>query len=205
LLKDLTIIDYLAKTASGDPTPGGGSIAALCAAAAAGLSEMVANLTVGKKEYESVAAAMKQTAAAASELRNKMIAAIDRDPEAYNTVMAAFKLPKSTDEEKRRRVRAIQDALKDAAIIPMGVAEDAYQIMKLAQAVIAKGNRNAVTDGAVAVMAARTAALGAIYNVKINLRSIKDKAFVQKLSQKTRALENKIHAKEKEILAEADL
>ncbi len=205
MLKDLTLIEYLEKTASGEATPGGGSIAALCAAAAASLTEMVANLTVGKKSYLSVEAEMNDIAKKVSEYREKLIRAIDEDPEAYNQVMTAFKLPKGTHAEITRRNQAIQDGLKNAALVPMGVAEDAYQIMGIAEKAITKGNKNAITDGLVAVMTARTAALAALYNVRINLDSITESEFVEALSQKAGALEEQVKEKEEEILAAAQL
>ena len=201
MLKDLTLTEYLEKTASGEATPGGGSIAALCAAAAAGLTEMVANLTVGKKGYQSVEADMKTIAEAVSEKREKFIQAIDEDPEAYNQVMAAYRLPKGTDAEIELRNQAIQEGLKNAARVPMRVAEEAFKMMGLVENAIQKGNKNAVTDGLVAVMAARTAALAAIFNVKINLDSITDSAFVAQLSEKTEVLEKQVIKREKEILA----
>ena len=205
MLKDLTLNEYLEKTASGEATPGGGSIAALCAAAAAGLTEMVANLTVGKKGYQSVEAEMKTIAEVVSEKREKFIQAIDEDPEAYNQVMAAYRLPKGTDAEIELRNQAIQEGLKNAARVPMRVAEEAFKMMGLVENAIQKGNKNAVTDGLVAVMAARTAALAAIFNVKINLDSITDSAFVAQLSEKTDALEKQVIKREKEILAAAGL
>ena len=205
MLKDLTLIEYLEKTASGDATPGGGSIAALCAAAAAGLTEMVANLTVGKKSYQSVEAEMNNIAQKVSEYREKLIRAIDEDPEAYIQVMTAFKLPKGTQAEIKHRNRAIQDGLKNAALVPMGVAEDAFQIMGIAEKAITKGNKNAITDGLVAVMTARTAALAALYNVRINLDSITDSEFVKALSQKAGVLEKQVKEREEEILAAAQL
>jgi len=201
LLKNLTLTEYFEKTASGEPVPGGGSIAALSAAAAASLSEMVANLTIGKKGYESVDAEMKEIAEAASGLRDKLIHDIDNDPEAYQQVMAAFKLPKMTEDEKNRRARAIQDGLKNAALIPMGVAEDAFKTLELIEKVVKKGNINAVTDGAVAAMLARTAVMAALYNVKVNLASIKDDVFVEKLTRKVQILERQVVIKEKEILS----
>ena len=201
MLKDLTLSEYLEKTASGEATPGGGSIAALCAAAAAGLTEMVANLTIGRKKYQSVEAEMKDIAGAVSDYREKLIQAIDEDPEAYNQVMTAFKLPKETEAEIEHRNQAIQDGLKNAALVPMRVAEKAFQIMQIAEKAITKGNKNAITDGLVAVMAARTAALAALYNVRINLDSINDSAFVEKLSQKASSLEEQVQEREKEILA----
>jgi formiminotetrahydrofolate cyclodeaminase len=205
VLKDLTLTEYLKKTASGDATPGGGSIAAMSAAAAASLVEMVANLTIGKKGYESVESEMKEIARAATTIREKCVDAIDKDPEAYNEVMAAYKLPKNTEAEKQRRSRAIQDGLKNATRIPLSVAEDALQIMKLAARAIEKGNKNAATDGAVAAMTARTALLGAVYNVKTNLSAINDTDFVQSLSQKVQTLESQVVKKEKQILASVDI
>ena len=205
MLKDLTLIEYLEKTASGKATPGGGSIAALCAAAAAGLTEMVANLTVGKKNYRSVEAEMNDIAKKVTEYREKLIRAIDEDPEAYNQVMTAFKLPKGTHAEIKRRNQAIQDGLKNAALVPMGVAEDAYQIMGIAEKALTKGNKNAITDGLVAVMTARTAALAALYNVRINLDSITESEFVEALSQKAGALEEQVRKREEEILAAVQL
>ena len=201
MLKDLTLIEYLEKTASGEATPGGGSIAALCAAAAAGLTEMVANLTVGKKSYRSVEAEMNDIAKKVSEYREKLIRAIDEDPKAYNQVMTAFKLPKGTHAEIKRRNQAIQDGLKNAALVPMAVAEDAFQIMGIAEKAIIKGNKNAITDGLVAVMTARTAALAALYNVWINLDSITESEFVEALSQKATALEEQVRKREEEITA----
>ena len=133
MLKDLTLTEYLEKTASGEATPGGGSIAALCAAAAAGLTEMVANLTVGKKGYQSVETEMKDIAETVSDCREKFIQAIDDDPEAYNQVMAAYKLSKGSDAEIKLRNQAIQEGLKNAARVPMGVAEDAFKIMGYAE------------------------------------------------------------------------
>ena len=116
-------------------------------------------------------------------------------------MLAAFKLPKETDDEKKQRSDAIQLAFKTAAKVPMSVARDALIIMDLASRAIARGNPNAVTDGAVAVLAARTAALAAAYNVKINLGAITDSDFVGELSREVEDLEKKAIRKEKEILA----
>jgi formiminotetrahydrofolate cyclodeaminase len=177
----------------------------MSAAAAASLVEMVANLTIGKKGYESVESEMKEIGQAATTLRKKCINAIDKDPEAYNQVMAAYKLPKNTEAEKQHRSQAIQDGLKNAARIPLSVAEDALKIMDLAARAIEKGNKNAATDGAVAAMTARTAALGAVYNVKINLSTITDSDFVQTLSQKVQTLESQVENRKKQVLTAVDI
>ena len=201
MLADLKTTDFINQTAAGTPVPGGGSVSALSAALAAALTEMVANLTAGKKGYEAVEKEMQEVAAAVKELRQKLISEIDNDSNAYNDVLAAFKLPKTTEQENERRRQAIQDAMKNAARVPLGVAFDALQVMDLAETVITSGNRNAVTDGAVGVMLGRTAALGALYNVKINLASVKDEAFVEEMMREVNKLQSRVQEREKEILS----
>jgi formiminotetrahydrofolate cyclodeaminase len=201
LLANLKITEYLERAAAGTAVPGGGSVAALNAALAAGLTEMVANLTIGKKGYEAVAEEMNDIAGKSTELREKLTAAIDRDAEAYSEVMAAFKLPKATDQEKGLRKPAIQKAFKHAALVPLEVAKHAVKVIDLAGRAVDSGNKNAVTDGLVAAMNARTAALAALYNVKINLSSIEDDEFVKKLTREINDLEQQAKSKEQKILA----
>ncbi len=201
MLVDDKITEYLEKAAAGTAVPGGGSVAALNGALAAGLTEMVANLTIGKKGYEAVEEDMKALADKASQLRKKLTAAIDQDADAYTEVMAAYKLPKTTDEETSLRKQKIQDAIKHAALVPLEVARDALAVIDLAGRAIRKGNKNAASDGAVAAMNARTAALAAIYNVKINLSSIQDNSFVEKLAQEVEGLQNQAAEKENEALS----
>ena len=201
MLANMTIKEYLEKTASNTAVPGGGSGAALSAAVAASLVEMVAKLTIDKKGFEEVQAQMKKIVKRASESRQKLTEQIDRDSDAYNQVMTAYKLPRKTEEEKKLRSEAIQNGLKQAALVPLGVAQDALVIIELARKVVAKGNRNAVTDGAVGAMLARTAAMGALFNVKINLSAIKDSDFVSEVSAIITQLEEEILIKEEKILA----
>jgi len=200
LLKDLTITEFLQQTASSEPLPGGGCTAALNAALAASLTEMVANLTIGRREFEAVEDEMINIAETAATLRKKLQNEIDNDAHAYREVLAAFKLPKNTEEEKNRRSDAIQQAFKTAATVPLGVARDALKTMDLASRAIAKGNQNAVTDGAVGVLVSRAAVLAAIYNVKVNLSAIKDPDFVEALAREVEALEGQAIEKEKQIL-----
>ena len=194
MLVDLTIKGFLAETAGSAPVPGGGSISALNGAIATALTEMVANLTIGKKKYADVEGQMRTIATEAAIIRERLIRDIDRDSEAYDRVFAAFKLPKETEEEKAERSRVIQDATKQAAMVPMEVAEEI--IIYVAH----KGNRNAVTDACVAMMTARTCVLGALLNVRINLTSIKDEAFVKRMSEKADFLESEAIRIEKKLL-----
>ena len=200
MLKDLTITEFLQQTASSEPLPGGGCTAALNAALAASLTEMVANLTIGREEFEAVEDEMKEIAQTAADLSKKLQNDIDNDAQAYREVLAAFKLPKNTDAEKKQRAAAIQEAFKTAATVPLGVARDALKIMDLASRAITKGNQNALTDGAVGVLVSRAAALAAIYNVKVNLSAIKDPVFVKELTREVEALKGQVTKKEKQIL-----
>jgi formiminotetrahydrofolate cyclodeaminase len=201
VLTNQKITVFLEKTASGTPVPGGGSVSALSAALGAGLAEMVANLTIAKKGYEAVENEMKETAETLKNLREKLVTEVDKDSNAYKDVLTAFKLPKETQEDKEQRSEAIQNAMKNAARVPLGVAYDSLQVMDLAEKVIRNGNRNAASDGAVGTMMARTAVLGALFNVKINLASVKDQAFVEELTREVNKLESRVHEREAEILS----
>lgn len=200
MLMDLPVKDLLKQTASDHPVPGGGSISALAAAFAAGLVEMVAGLTIEKKGYEKQSTTMKNMLDSAAGLRGKTIRSVDEDAEAYNAAFQAFKLPEKTDAEKSARKKAIQDGLKQAAQVPLEVAKCGWQILCLAETAVKKGNRNAITDGVVAAMMARSAILGALFNVKINLQSIKDPNFVAGILKQVETLKKKTTEKEKSIL-----
>lgn len=201
MLTNQKITDFLEKTAAGTAVPGGGSVSALSAALGAGLAEMVANLTIAKKGYEAVESEMQAIAETLQTLREKLTTEVDKDSNAYKGVLAAFKLPKNTEAEKEMRAATIQDAMKNAARVPLGVAYDALQVMDLAEKAIRNGNRNAVSDGAVGTMMARTAVLGALFNVKINLASVKDEAFVEEMMREVNQLESRVHEREAEILS----
>ena len=205
MLAELTIKEFLEKIASNSPAPGGGSVAALSAALAASLTEMVAKLTIGKKGYEAVEDEMKAVARDAVKFKHKLVQAIDKDSDAYKDVITAIKLPGSTGAEKRNREKAIQNGLKQATLIPMAIAEDAARVMELAGRAIAKENKNTIPDGAVGVMMAKTAILSALYNAKINLSSIKDNTFIEKISRQIKGLEAKVLGREKELLSDVNL
>lgn len=200
MLAELSVKDFLAKTAGSDPVPGGGSVAALNAALASALTEMVANLTIGKKKYEDKEALMKKIASSASNYMVSFVRDIDADSDAYNKVFEAFKLPKETDEEKALRSEEIQTATKIAAEIPMEVARKAFEMMDIIAQVAESGNQNAITDACVAIMTARTAVLGALLNVKINLSSIKDVEYVALMTQEANYLEKEAIQKESRLL-----
>ena len=200
MLAELTVKEFLDKVAGSDPVPGGGSIAALNGAVASALTAMVAGLTVGKKGYEEHEELMKHISRLSIGQQELFVEYIDRDSEAYDRVFGCFKLPKTTDEEKAARSAAIQEATRFAALIPMQVARNACELMEIIADVARLGNRNAITDACVAMMAARSAVLGALLNVRINLASLKDTAFVHELKREACRLEQLACTREKELL-----
>ncbi len=199
-LQDLTVKEFIDKVTGNDPVPGGGSVSALNGSLAASLAAMVANLTVGRKKYAEVNDEMEELSARLTGLSAQLLNDVDRDAEAYDRVFAAFKLPKEKDEEKAVRTEAIQRETKYAAQVPMEVARTAHAMLPLIDTVARKGNSNAVTDACVAMMCTRTAVLGALLNVRINLTSITDEAFVKEMSAEAERLERETLAAEQQVL-----
>ena len=185
-LQDLTVKEFIDKVTGNDPVPGGGSVSALNGSLAASLAAMVANLTVGRKKYAEVNDEMEELSARLTGLSAQLLNDVDRDAEA--------------DEEKAVRTEAIQRETKYAAQVPMEVARTAHAMLPLIDTVARKGNSNAVTDACVAMMCARTAVLGALLNVRINLTSITDEAFVKEMSAEAERLERETLAAEQQVL-----
>ncbi len=201
MFADLTIKSFLDNVASGEPTPGGGSVSALCGTLSAALAEMVARLTIGKVNDKVIEEKMSEILETASKLRKVFAEDIDRDSAAYEAVMKAYKMPKETDREKKDRQNAVQEALKEAARVPLEVAEMGIRTLSLVEILVKEGNQNAITDAAVAALMARSATIGAIYNVRINLLSIKDATFRDRVKHEAERIEREATAKEKDILA----
>ena len=200
-LVEQRVIDFVAATASKEPTPGGGAIAALTGATGAALAEMVVNLTFGKKGYEEVQSEMEELQTKAKAIRNRMLELSQADADVFNIFMNALGLPKNTDEEKATRTAAIQQAYKDAAMVPFEIGELAYQIFDLAELASKKGNQNLITDGIIAAINARAAVKAAFLNVRINLSGIKDEAFVANVSAKMNSIEQDLDTKEAAIIS----
>lgn len=200
-LISLTVKDFAALTASNAPAPGGGSVSALCGSLSAALCEMVANLTVGKEKYAEHEARMQSILQEISLVREELLLAVDEDTRAFDKYMAALSLPKGSEERKN----AMQEGLKEAALVPLRVATTACKLFAPLQDVLLHGNSNAVTDAMVGTMLARTCALGAIFNVRVNLASIRDEAFVAELSQKCDALQEAAQTQERLLLKEIEI
>ena len=179
-LVKMDLRDFANELSSDSPAPGGGSVAALAGALGSALTSMVANLTVGKKEYQSSWEEMKQVAVKSQDLKDELLRTVDRDTEAFNDLMAAYGMKKKTDEQKTARDEAIEQATKNACLVPLDVMKNSIKVLELAKIVAERGNENAASDAGVASLMARSAVEGAGLNVKINLPGIKDSDFVKK-------------------------
>ena len=200
-MKNMSVASLAALTASDAPAPGGGSISAMAGAFAAALAGMVASLTVGKKKYEAVWKEMEEVIARVQPIYEGLLDDMQRDTASFDAVMATMVMPKSSEAEKAVRRESMQRALKAAAEVPMQVAERAASVLPLAKLCVGRGNGNAVTDGLAGAMLARTAVLGAIYNVRVNLLSIQDEAFTASMRARCAELEAYAEAEEAAIRA----
>ncbi len=179
--------NFLDQLASDAPTPGGGSVAALCGALSAALSSMVANLTLGREKYQHVESAIREVLEQSKQLRAEFTQLIVDDIAAYGTLSAAYKLPKATPDEQKKRSAQIQEALKGAAEAPLCIAEHARQALDLCRTLGEIGNTNVISDVGVAVITAHAALESAELNVLINLKAIKDRALAESLLQRLNA------------------
>ncbi|HSA95065.1 MAG TPA: glutamate formimidoyltransferase [Acidobacteriota bacterium] len=200
-LVGMTLRAFADELSMDSPAPGGGSVAALCGALSAALAAMVANLTVGKKEYEAARVDMVATAVRAQALKDALLEAVDRDTTAFNKVMDAFRLPKTTSEQAVEKDRAVEAANKEATLVPFEVLEKSVEAVRLAKVAAAKGNKNSVSDAGVAGLAGQAAGEGAYYNVLINLAAIKDAAFSAKVRRDAAKLKKALDAEGKAVKA----
>lgn len=198
MFTDMTVKEFLEALASSEPTPGGGSGAALGGALGAALVSMVCNLTIGKKGYEGVSERLSGVLADTEALRKELPNLLEGDTQVYGRVMEAYRLPRKTPEQKQAREDAMQKALKEAAQVPMTIAERCSRIVDLALPAAEMGNQWAVSDAGVGVLLAEACMNAALLNVTINLSSIKDEAFVAEMKARmVQITAGKREAKEK--------
>lgn len=199
-LVSMTLTDFADETASESPAPGGGSISAYVGSLGASLATMVANLSSHKKGWDDRWEEFSNWAEKGQKQKDELLHLVNADTKAFNMIMAAFGLPKATDEEKKARTKAIQDATKFAIEIPFRVMELSFESMQLIKAMAETGNPNSVSDAGVGALCARTAVMGAFMNVRINAAGYEDKEFVKNVVAKGQKIEEQTIAIEKEIL-----
>ncbi|OSZ77863.1 glutamate formimidoyltransferase [Chitinophagaceae bacterium IBVUCB2] len=199
-LVSMPLTDFADETASESPAPGGGSIAAYVGALGVSLATMVANLSSHKKGWDDRWEEFSTWADVGEKYKNELVKLVDADTKAFNLIMTAFGLPKSTEEEKAARKKAIQEATKFAIEIPFKVMQAAFASMDIIKAMAEIGNPNSVSDAGVGALCVRSAVMGAFMNVRINAAVYEDKNFVDEIIAKGREIENKTLALETAIL-----
>ncbi|RLC55252.1 MAG: glutamate formimidoyltransferase, partial [Candidatus Cloacimonadota bacterium] len=172
-----TLTGFCDELSTDSPAPGGGSVAAFCSAMSGALSAMVSNLTFSKKGYEKVWEEAKELSEIGQDIKERSLVAIDSDTQAFYDMMDAARLPKKTDEDKKIRTDAIQEATKKAILVPLETMEIALEAVELSAKIAKIGNSNALSDAGVAAITTNAAAKSAYLNVKINMGSIDDETF----------------------------
>lgn len=195
-------------SASNSPTPGGGSVSALVGSLGAAMVAMVANLTVGKEKYREVEPEVKAILGQVYELIEKLEQLVERDISEFSNFMQVYKMPKETEEEKRAREEAKQNALRAATDTPFVIADTCLKGLELAEKLSHIGNKGAISDVGVGAYVCDAALRSALLSVDINLPSITDLNYVReaqerkaKLLSEADALKTKALAKVKERLA----
>jgi formiminotetrahydrofolate cyclodeaminase len=182
-------LDELSASLSADEAaPGGGSASAAVASLGASLLIMTCNFTIGRERYKEAWELLREVREELESLRVWFLTTVDRDAEAYGRVVEAMSLPRSTDEEKTARRSAMQEALKGACDVPMGLAKRCARALDLAVLVAEKGNPNTISDTGCGAWFLHSALNGALYNVRINLSAIKDASYVEKASSEADGL-----------------
>lgn len=199
-LVSMTLVDFANETASESVAPGGGSISAYAGSLGVSLATMVANLSSHKKGWDDRWEEFSNWAEKGQYYKDELLKMVDMDTNAYNKIISAFGLPKSTDEEKKIRTQAVQEATKFAIEVPFKVMQLSFESMSVIKAMVEQGNPNSVTDAAVGALCARAAVIGAYMNVKVNTLSYNDKNFVNDVVAKGKIIEEKTIALEKEII-----
>ncbi|MBJ2173185.1 glutamate formimidoyltransferase [Aureibaculum sp. A20] len=199
-LIDLSLSDFADVTASESVAPGGGSIAAYTGALGAALGAMVANLSSHKAGWDDKWKYYSDWAEKGQVFKTKLLFLVDEDTNAFGKIIDGFRMPKSTTEEKELRRQAIEDATKYATEIPFQVMETAFKSMEVMQTMVKEGLPSSLSDAAVGVLCARTAVIGAYFNVKINAKDLKDRNFAKEIIAKADKIYNETLRVEKEVI-----
>jgi len=199
-LIEMSLKMFMDETASDSPAPGGGSVSAYIGALGAALGTMVANLSSHKRGWDSKWKEFSDWAEKGKAIQNSLLQLVDEDTKAFNMILAAFSLPKKTEEDKTLRENAIQEATKNATLIPFKVMEIAYSGFELINEMVEKGNQNSISDAGVGALALRSCIRGAFLNVKINASGLKDTIFVRDVISKGENIEAKTIVAEESIL-----
>ncbi len=199
-LVSMTLEDFMNETASESPAPGGGSVSAYMGSLGVALGTMVANLSSHKRGWDDRWEEFSDWAEKGKSYQEELLKMVDEDTRAFNRIMDAFRLPKKSESEKELRKNAIDEATKNAILVPFKVMEIAYNSMEVLEEMAKIGNPNSISDVGVGTMAARACVRGAFLNVKINASGLDDQQFIEDILEKGKRIEKAAYAKETEIL-----
>ena len=199
-LIEMNLKSFMEETASDSPAPGGGSVSAYIGALGVALGTMVANLSSHKRGWDDRWKEFSDRAEQGKIIQNDLLLMVDEDTRAFNRIMEAFSLSKKSEDEKKLRDIAIEEATKNATLVPLKVMETAFSGFELIREMIETGNPNSISDAGVGALALRSCIKGAFLNVKINASGLKDKAFVTGVLTRGEEIESKTVAAEEAIL-----
>nr|WP_317332747.1 cyclodeaminase/cyclohydrolase family protein [uncultured Romboutsia sp.] len=180
-ISEKTCVEFVDILASKSAVPGGGGAAALVGAIGMALGSMVCNLTIGKKKYVEYEESIKEILVKAGEIEKKLLSMIDEDAKNFLPLSKAYGLPTLTEEEKKIKEVTMENALKLACEVPMNIVRVCFDAIKLHQDLVDKGSRLAISDVGVGVQCLRASILSGQLNVVININSIKDMEYVEKV------------------------
>jgi len=199
-LIDMTLKAFMNETAADSPAPGGGSVSAYIGALGVSLGTMVANLSGHKRGWDDRWKEFSDWAEKGKSIQNALLQLVDEDTKAFNRIIEAFALPKKSEEDKKLRDLAVQEATKNATLVPLKVMETAFSAFDLIGEMVEKGNPNSISDAGVGALAIRTCIRGAFLNVRINANGLADRDCAADLIARGTEIDSTAAAKEEIIL-----
>ena len=188
MIEGMTIQEFLDVLSSKEPVPGGGGASALAGALGNALGQMVSNLTIGKKKYALVEDEIKELAERMKGIQGQFTQLADQDAKVFAPLAKCYSLPSGTEEEKAYKAEVMEARLLDASLVPMEIMEKAAEMLEIMDILADKGSRMAVSDVGVGVQFIRTALLGAVMNVYINTKSMKNREKAEEMNEKAERL-----------------
>ena len=188
MIESMTIQEFLDVLSSKEPVPGGGGASAQAGALGNALGQMVSNLTIGKKKYALVEDEIKELAERMKGIQGQFTQLADQDAKVFAPLAKCYSLPSGTEEEKAYKAEVMEARLLDASLVPMEIMEKAWEMLEIMDILADKGSRMAVSDVGVGVQFIRTALLGAVMNVYINTKSMKNREKAEEMNEKAERL-----------------
>lgn len=192
-------IDFVNRLCGKDPVPGGGGASAMVGSIGMALGNMVGALTVGKKKYEAVEEDVVALMAKATQIQTELLVFVEKDAMAFEPLAKAYGMPTETEEERAKKKKVMESALKNAARIPLEIMRKSAEAIDLLAEFGEKGTRIAISDVGVGAQMCKAALLGASLNVFINTAAMEDREFAEEFDEEANRLIEKYSEKAEEI------